>query len=301
MIKQIEDLTLIKSLGSGDFGEVFLSTKKGRNKYFAAKKIDRITADQTEIIKYLKTELSILKKLNHPNIVKLEEVKATKDNYYIVMEYINGGGIVKCLEKYMNKYGKPFSEEIVQYLMRQIVDAIKYIHSLNIIHRVIKSKNIMIKFENEIDKLNLNMMRAKVKIIDFDFSCYTKNGLAYTIVGSPMYMDPLILNALYDNKPTQGYDEKIDIWSLGVLCYELFVGHSVFNAESLDELVKMVENGAYNIPINLSKEVVSFLNGMLQYEAKNRYSAEELANHPFLKKRVQDFQRFDLRKDQKII
>ena len=53
MIKQIEDLTLIKSLGSGDFGEVFLSTKKGRNKYFAAKKIDRITADQTEIIKYL--------------------------------------------------------------------------------------------------------------------------------------------------------------------------------------------------------------------------------------------------------
>ena len=213
------------------------------------------------------------------------------------MEYINGGGLDKCLEKYMNKYGKPFSEEIIQYLMRQIVDAIKYIHSLNIIHRDIKSENIMIKFENEIDKLNLNMMRSKVKIIDFGVSCYTKQGLAYTAVGNPQNMSPMILNAFNDNKHyTEGYDEKIDIWSLGSLCYELLFGYSVFKAGSFNELVKKVENGTYNIPTNLSKEIVSFLNGMLQYEAKKRYSAEELANHPFLKKRVQDFQRIDLRK-----
>ena len=109
MIKQIEDLTLIKNLGSGSFGEVFLSTKKGRNEYFATKKIDRFSADRPGRFKYLKTEISILKQLNHPNIVKLEEVKITENNYYIVMEYINGGGLDKCLEKYMQKYGKPFS------------------------------------------------------------------------------------------------------------------------------------------------------------------------------------------------
>jgi serine/threonine protein kinase len=112
-----------------------------------------------------------------------------------------------------------------------------------------------------------------------------------------MGMTPTILNAYHNGKQyTQGYDEKADIWSLGSLCYELLLGHTAFNAESFDELVNKVENGTYNIPTNLSKEVVSFLNGMLQYDPKKRYSANQLANHPFLIKRVQDFHRMDLRK-----
>ena len=296
-MKQIDNITLVKLLSSGSFGEVYLSTKAGKKGYFATKKMDRLTIDQPNTIQYFQTELSILKKLNHPNIVKLEDVKATKDNYYIVMEYINGGDLRKCLKKYMKKYGKAFSEEIVQHLMRQIIDAIKYIHNLNIIHRDIKTENIMVNFENEVDQINLNMMKAKAKLIDFGISCYTKKGLAYTALGNPAGMSPIILNAFHKNEQyTQGYDEKADIWALGSLCYELLFGHNAFNSESFDELVKKVENGTYNIPTNLSKEVVSFLNGMLQYDPKRRYSASQLANHPFLTKRVQDFQRIDLRK-----
>ena len=295
--KQIDNVILEKHLAGGSFGEVYLSTIIGKKGYFATKQIDRLTIDQPSTKKYFQTELSLLQRLNHPNIVKFVDFKATKDNYYIVMEYINGKDLCKYLKEYMKKYGKPFSEEIVQYLMRQIIDAIRYIHNQNIIHRDIKSENIMINFENEVDKNNLNMMRAKVKLIDFGISCYTKKGLAYTVLGNPLGMAPTILNAFNNNKHyTQGYNEKVDIWSLGSLCYELLLGHTAFNAESFDELVNKVENGTYNIPTNLSKEVVSFLNGMLQYDPKKRYSANQLANHPFLTKRVQDFHRMDLRK-----
>ena len=294
-MKQIDDITLIKVLGAGGFGEVYLSTKKGKNGYFATKRIDRLTADQPNTFKYIKSELDLLKNLNHPNIVKLEDFKYTKDNYYIVMEYINGGGLDKCLQKYIKKYRKPFSEEIVQYLMRQIVDAIKYIHSLNIIHRDIKSENIMVNFKNESDKANLNMMRAQIKIIDFGFSCIKKKGLVYTAVGNPQGMDPLILKKyLGIKKQSDGYDEKVDIWSLGALCYELLFGQPIFDATSLDELDDKIENGIYIIPTSVSREIVSFLNGMLQYDGKNRYTAEELANHPFLKTRVQGFHKIDL-------
>ena len=66
--------------------------------------------------------------LEHPNIVKLEETKKSHNSYYIIMEYINGGGLSECLKKYIEKYGKAFPEYIVQYLMQQIIDALVYIH-----------------------------------------------------------------------------------------------------------------------------------------------------------------------------
>jgi serine/threonine protein kinase len=293
----IDNLILEQPLGKGSFGQVYLSRFKDDNTIYATKVYNREKLEGTEAMKYLTDEIVIMNELQHPNIVKFADVKKTKKHFYIVMEFCNGGELEKALEKYQLKYGKPFSEEIVQHLMRQIIDAIKYIHNLNIIHRDIKTENIMVNFENEVDQINLNMMNAKAKLIDFGISCYTKKGLAYTVLGNPKGMAPMILNAYHNNKHyTQGYDEKADIWSLGSLCYELLLGHTAFNAESFDELVNKVENGTYNIPTNLSKEVVSFLNGMLQYDPKKRYSANQLANHPFLIKRVQDFHRMDLRK-----
>jgi serine/threonine protein kinase len=104
------------------------------------------------------------------NIMKLIEIKQSKDNYYLVCELCNGGSLNDCLDKYRKKYRRPFTEEIVQYLMRQIVDAIKYLHSHNILHRDLKLDNILVNFENEQDRVNLNMLGAQVKIIDFGFA-----------------------------------------------------------------------------------------------------------------------------------
>ena len=137
MNKRIQDITLLNVLGKGAFGTVYLSKKDGKNCYFATKQIDRAMSDKPSFQKYFKNELLILQSLKHVNIVHLEEVKIDNNYYYIVMEYINGGSLTDCLKKYQKKNnGKSFPEEIVQYLMRQIVGAIRYIHGQKIIHRI---------------------------------------------------------------------------------------------------------------------------------------------------------------------
>jgi len=287
----------------GSFVEVCLTSKKGDDsKKFATKKLDREQIGQ-EALKYLKNEIQILQKLDHPNIVKFETIKKTKKHFYLVMEFCNGGELSAALENYQQKYGKPFSQEIVQHLMRQIIDAFRYIHSQKVVHRDIKLENILINFETEKDKEDLNMMKATAKIIDFGFACFiNKSGLLYSTLGSPINMDPIILKKLNSNgKKTRelGYDQKADVWSLGTICYEMLIGRSAFDAEDMEELVDKIESGKYQIPTNLSKEVISFINGMLQYDSKNRMNCEQLSKHPFLTKDVKDFQHIDMKKVEK--
>jgi serine/threonine protein kinase len=142
-------------------------------------------------------------------------------------------------------------------------------------------------------------MKAQAKIIDFGFACrINKSGLQYTTLGSPINMDPIILKKLRtsSNKSRQlGYNQKADIWSLGTVCYEMLIGKSAFDAEDMDDLVNKIESGKYNVPTTLSSEVVSFLNGMLQYEGKNRLTAEQLSRHDFLTKNVKDFKPLNLK------
>ncbi len=292
----VDNLTLEKCLGKGSFGEVYLTTKKGSNEKFATKKLEREQIEKSEAMKYLKNEIIILQNLKHPNIVRFEDVKKTKKHFYIVMEYCNGGELSKALEKYQEKYRRPFSEEIVQHLMRQIIGAFKYIHGLKIIHRDIKLDNILLNFESEEDKANLNMMKANCKIIDFGFACrISKSGLQYSTLGSPINMDPIILKKLNSTgrKARQlGYDQKADIWSLGAICYEMLTGENLFKANDLPELQEQAEKGDYFLPLNygLSNEIISFLNLMLQYDPNERASTQELLEHDFLTKNVNDFQ-----------
>ena len=298
---KLENYELDKFLGKGAFGEVYLTIKKGENKKFATKKLDRLEMEkEEEAMKYLKNEIIILQYLDHPNIVKFEEVKKTKKHFYIITEYCNGGDLTGALEKYQEKYGKPFPEEIVQHIMRQIISAFKYLHSLKIIHRDVKLDNILLNYENEEDKENLNIMKAQVKIIDFGFACkVSPKGLQYSVLGSPINMDPIILKKLNSstNKTRQlGYNESADIWSIGTVCYEMLIGRSAFDADDMKDLVKKVEDGSYTVPTNLSHEVVSFLNGMLQYEGKRRLTAAQLSRHDFLKKNIKDFHPIDLKK-----
>ena len=168
----------------------------------------------------------------------------------------------------------------------------------NVMHRDIKLENILLHFNNPQDKENLNMMKAIVKIIDFGFACkIAKNGLTTTTIGNPMNMDPLMIKKLTstNGKIRQlGYDQKADIWSLGTICYQMLIGKCAFDAEDMDELVSKIEEGKYKVPTSLSTEVVSFLNGMLQYESKQRLSCEELYNHQFLRNNVKDFHKLDL-------
>ena len=292
---QVENLFLQKSLGKGSFGEVFLTKIKNDPNTYATKVYDRAKIEQSPLLlQYLKAEITILNSLNHPNIVKLKEVKKTKRHFYLVQEYCNGGELQKALDRYQKIYNKPFSEEIVQYLMRQIMNAINYLHSKEILHRDIKLENILLNYETEEDKNNFNIMKATIKIIDFGFA--KNKGLAISIVGNPMNMDPLILKKLTSNGKIKklGYDSKIDIWSLGSICYEMIIGRPAFDAEDIDELIDKIEKGDYSVPNNLSKEVVSFLNAMLQYDPNIRLSASQLIHHKFLTENINNFHKINL-------
>ena len=146
--------------------------------------------------------------------------------------------------------------------MRQIISAFKYIHGQGLMHRDIKLENILLNYENEEDKKNLNLMKAQVKIIDFGFACkIQKNALTYTAIGNPLNMDPLILKKLnsWGKKARQlGYDQKADIWSLGAICYEMLIGRAAFDAEDMEDLVDKIETGKYKVPTTLSKKLYHF-------------------------------------------
>lgn len=293
-MKQILDLTLQKYLGEGSFGKVYLSTKKGKKGVFATKLIDRKKIDAQEIYrKLLSDEIKLLKIFNHPNIIKLEEYKETKDLYIITMEYANGGNLDEYLEKYKKINKKCLSEEIIQYLMRQIIDALYYIHQKKVIHRDLKLENIMLNYNNEIDRQNLNILKSQIKIIDFGTAIQAET--ARTIVGTAPYMDPNILknrNNTKDGirlKEEYSYDDKADIWSIGTACYEMLMGKVVLNSYDFNYILKEIEKGLYKIPKTISKELSSFLNSMLQPDPSKRLNLEQLQKHPFLRKRVNEF------------
>ena len=297
----IGNLTLMKKLGCEVFGDVYLTSKKGiENKKFATKRFEKEENEKCELKKYLKNEIFFLKYLNHPNIVKFEELLQSKKHYFMVMEFCNGGKLSEALEKYMDKYEKPFSEEIVQHFMKQIINVYKYLHEKKIIHRNINMDNILLHYDNEKDKENFDLMKAKIKIIDFGFSCkITKEGIKYTDIESPINMnDVFALKKLskFRKKRHLSNDEKADIWSIGAICYEMLIGISGLNMEEIGELILKIEEDNYSVINNLSEEIVSFLNGMLQYESINRLNLEQLSRHDFLIKNVKDFTLINLKK-----
>ena len=292
---KLDEYTLTQFLGKGTFGEVYLTRKDGSNNLYATKRMDRTMVDNPRYKKYFNNEISILKILsNNNNIIHLEKKKETVHNYYLIMEYCNGGSLQQCLRRYKETYHQPFTEEIVQHLMRQIVGAVKHIHSNGIIHRDLKLDNILVNFQNRKDYDDVNLLKAQIKIIDFGFAS-SKDDPEWnkTAIGSPLNMDPLILRKFNSGRAETKdsyYDEKADIWSLGALCYQMLIGHSPFDAYNMQELAEKVEEGTYSVPTNLSREVVSFLNGMLQYDPKRRLNAEELSKHAFLTKNYTQFQ-----------
>lgn len=294
-MKQVDDLKLIKLLGKGAFGEVYLTQKNGMPGYYATKSLDRAYSEKKENLNRLINEITVFKKIQHPNVVSLVDLKQTKSHIYIVMEYCNGGSLTECLHKYMKQYGRPFPEQVVQYIMKQIISGLDAFHSRNILHRDLKLDNILICFNSEEDKNTLNMLKATVKLTDFGFSKILKQDLASTIIGTPVYMPPDMLEAMKNQTKIQSYATKADIWSLGVLCYEMLMGVIPFNGQSMADLFSKVKKGIYALPMTLSQEAAFFIVSMLQENQEKRPSCKELLNHEFITKNTIQFHKMNIR------
>ena len=299
MLKNIrlDDLTLDIKLGNGAFGEVFKSKISGSDTIYATKRLEkRKFMKNPKAYRYLENEINILNNISHENIVKLynSDLQTTKYKY-LITEYCNGGDLNGCLEKYKKEMNRPFNEEEVQYIMRQLVSGIKYLHvEKKILHRDLKLENILLQFDNEEDRLQKRILKAKIKIIDFGFARYYDD-LVGSVLGSPMFMDPRILYRLakVDHQQDFGYEEKADIYSLGVICYILLTGKPLFDVDNLKDLVDITRKGEFKISADLSKETISFLYYMLRSDPKKRLDIEKLSRHKFITLDSQYFTKID--------
>ena len=283
---KIDDITLIKCIGKGSNSEVYLASKGDDLQNYAVKRYERNNIEKTDFLSRLKRELGILQNLNHPNIVKFHGAKKTAKHILCIYDYYYGGDLLTLFENYQQKYGKPFSQEIIQHLMKQIIEGVKYIHGLNIVHDDLKLDSILIKFEKEADKNQLNMMKATVKINHFKFADTFGHIFKKSVdVESKKH-------TRYSEK-----DKKIDIMDIGKMCYKMLFGKNIFYNEDVEKIFNKVEEGKGNYPIALSKEIISFLKGMLTAEPKERLKIEDLSKHEFLNKNVKDFQKIEQHKE----
>ena len=280
---QVDNLFLERILGKDVFGEIYLTKISGSNKYYATKSYnkERIGLD------YLSNEIELLKQFNHPNIIKIIDMKQTYKHYYIVMEYCNGGNLRKVLDEYILKYGRGFPEEIIQYLMRQIISALMYLYKQNVIHRDIKFENILLNFDNEQDRINLNLMKAQIKITNFTLAIK----IDFNIIpgdNKPEIVDSILLYKLH-SKGIKYNDLKndinSDISSLGWICYAMLIGKTALDSKDLEEIVGRVKTGKYTVPNKISKEIISFINAI---EFEHIY-INILAQHEFITRNINDF------------
>ena len=280
---QIGNLFLERCLGGQLFGEMYLAKINGTNKYFAIK-----TYKKNGIGKeYLSKEIELLQKFNHPNIIKIIDMKQTIRDFYVVMEYCNGGNLKSILNNYILKYGKGFPEEIIQHLMRQIISAMKYIHNQDVIHRDIRLENILVNFDNEQDLINLNLMRAQIKIINFTLAIKINNIQEY---GNLLTRDSILLYKLRDigiKLKDLANNKNTDVLPIGSICYTMLIGKPALDSKDIKEIVSKVESGI-RAPTNISKEIISFIN-IFQNDYKKKLDINQIAQHEFITRKVQDF------------
>ena len=256
-------------LGEGGFGQVYLVRHKKMNLLRAMKAIPINSKSEKQ-----KTdkEIELLRKLDHPNIVKLFEYFSDDDKYYLITEYCRGGDLFDLIKK-----KKRFSEMSAAYIMYQIFHALIYCHKVHhLIHRDIKPENIVI-FRQNYDGEEL----YDVKLIDFGISQIfnRENNNEKKVKGSLCYISPEVLKCKFD--------EKCDIWSCGVLLYMIVIGTYPFNGKDKSEIINNILHGNYSFPKgfieNSSPEIRDLIKQCLQVDPSVRISAKKALNHPFFK------------------
>ncbi|XP_047312097.1 CBL-interacting serine/threonine-protein kinase 11-like [Impatiens glandulifera] len=250
-----------KLLGCGAFAKVYHARSIATGQSVAVKVINKSKITNTSNIK---REISIMRRLHHPHIVKLYEVLATKSKIYVVIEFVKGGELFTRVAK-----GR-FDEETGRKYFQQLISAVGFCHSRGIYHRDLKPENILID-EN-----------GYLKVSDFGLSAATdqirQDGMLHTICGTPSYVAPDIL-------VKKGYDgAKVDIWSCGIILYVLTAGYLPFNDPNLMEMYRKIYKGEYQCPKWMSSDLKRFLSRLLDTNPATRITVDQIFQDPWFRK-----------------
>jgi len=251
---------LHEKLGSGTFATVRRVVSKQDQSDQKALKITSLRNLKNEEVEALKNEVTILGICKHPNVVRLYESYVTADKIYMVQDLLSGGELFdRIIEQTF------FSEAEAAKVVKQIADALNYLHNQNIVHRDLKPENLLLT-----DKT----ADYKVKIIDFGLAKQSKELMSMPC-GTPGYVAPEILKR-------RKYHKEVDVWSLGVITYILLCGFPPFHDDgnNLKNLYKQIRAGKYSFPkkywSNISKEAIMLIKKMLQVKPRNRISADKI-------------------------
>uniref|UniRef100_H0WNV6 Serine/threonine-protein kinase Chk2 n=1 Tax=Otolemur garnettii TaxID=30611 RepID=H0WNV6_OTOGA len=271
-----DEYIMSKTLGSGACGEVKLAFERKTCKKVAIKIISKRkfaigSAREADPAPNVETEIEILKKLNHPCIIKIKDFFDAED-YYIVLElapYTGGGGFKpgpgqNCKKKKRNTF----------YFCQELFSS-KYLHENGIIHRDLKPENVLLSSQNE---------DCLIKITDFGQSkILGETSLMRTLCGTPTYLAPEVLGSV----GTAGYNRAVDCWSLGVILFICLSGYPPFSEHKTQVSLKdQITSGKYHfIPevwADVSENALDLVKKLLVVDPKVRFTTEEALRHPWL-------------------
>jgi hypothetical protein len=262
-----EDFIVLKEIGSGNYGRVYLVEDRSTHSLFAMKALEKRSLEKSEqAAKSLKNEIQIMRQVEHPRIVKLERVYDDDERISFIITHASGD-----LFERLSKSGR-FSEECVSDLALNLMTVLAYLHGLSIMHRDLKPENLLVRGNND-----------DILVCDFGLSCLV-NDKQVSRCGSPGYVAPEILH-------NHDYSEKVDIFSVGVILYMLLVGNSPFVGRNAKEI--LIKNKQCKIEYqpkiwNLySRSALDFVQKLLNPDPDSRLSALEALRHPWIAKRVE--------------
>ena len=262
---KITDFTLIKELGVGSFGRVLLVQHNLTQAQYAIKAIDKRNKANIQEKPYFRREIEIMYRIHHPNVVKLFGHFEDNTYCYFIMEYIAGGNIYS----YVPKNGiHTISTQQVASIIKDVISATYFLHHMYppIIHRDIKPENVLLG----------DNMRAK--LTDFGWSNYMQGDFKRTTVcGTPIYLAPEMIN-------NTGHDEKVDIWCIGVLLFELITGQQPWQGSDVQTVKYNISRLKINWPKQMDRNAADLISKILRYNPEERISLRNMLMHPFFTK-----------------
>ena len=262
MGKKVGSYELDKKIGEGNYGTVYVGKNSLTQEPIAGKSIP-IKTPNKKLLQQMDAEIRVLKSSDCPYVIKLHDVLKTKNNVYLIMEYCAGGD----LENYVRLKGK-VEESIASRWLSQLVESFIHLQEKHIMHRDIKLANILLTAEDH--------TLADIRVADFGFARFLdENSFAATQLGTPLFMAPEIFHS-------ESYSFKADVWSLGVLAYEILTGYPVFTCRTLAQL-KQMQQEEVKFPEHLSETARGLVRDMLSYDQELRPSFQQLRGHEFFK------------------